>query len=116
MFVGKVAVSAVYIMASRKHGTLYVGVTADLRNRVAQHREGLIPGFTQRYGVKRLVWFEQHESITAAIQRENALKHYRRQWKINLIEADNPDWDDLFAELFVEADPLAHLQPRERAL
>ncbi len=106
-------VSAVYMMASRKHGTLYLGVTADLRNRVAQHREGLIAGFTQRYGVKRLVWFETHESITTAIQRETSLKRYRREWKINLIEQDNPNWDDLFPRLFVEDGPLAHLQPRE---
>jgi putative endonuclease len=108
--------SAVYIMASRKHGTLYLGVTSDLRNRVAQHRGGLIPGFTQRYGVKRLVWYEQHEDITAAIQRETSLKRYRRQWKINLIEQDNPDWGDLFPQLFVEEGPLAHLQPKEQSL
>jgi len=105
--------NAVYIMASRKHGTLYVGVTSDLRNRVAQHREGSIPGFTQRYGVKRLVWYELHEGIANAIQRETSLKRYRREWKINLIEDANPNWDDLFPSLFVEAGPLAHLQPRE---
>ena len=105
--------SAVYIMASRKHGTRYLGVTSDLRNRVAQHREGLIPGFTQRYAVKRLVWYETHASIAEAIQRETSLKRYRRQWKINLIEQDNPNWDDLFPQLFVEEGPLAHLQPRE---
>jgi putative endonuclease len=109
-------VSAVYIMASRKHGTLYVGVTSDLRNRVAQHREGLTPGFTERYGVKRLVWFEQHDNIVAAIQRETSIKRYRRQWKINLIEQDNPNWDDLFPQLFVEEGPLAHLQPKEKPI
>jgi putative endonuclease len=106
-------VSAVYIIASRKHGTLYVGVTSDLRVRISQHREGLTPGFTQRYGVKRLVWFEQHDSIEAAIQRETSIKRYRRQWKINLIEQDNPNWDDLFPQLFLEEGPLSHLQPRE---
>jgi putative endonuclease len=105
-------VSAVYIMASRKHGTLYVGVTADLVGRVAQHREGRIPGFTQRYAVKRLVWFEEHDSIAAAIQRETSIKRYRRQWKINLIEHDNPNWDDLFPQFFIEDGPLSHLQPR----
>jgi putative endonuclease len=110
---GQGEVSAVYMMASRKHGTLYLGVTADLRNRVAQHREGLIPGFTQRYGVKRLVWFETHESITTAIQRETSLKRYKREWKINLIERDNPNWDNLFPQFFVEQGPLSHLQPRE---
>lgn len=109
-------VSAAYIMASRKHGTLYVGVTSDLRNRVSQHREGLSPGFTQRYGVKRLVWFEQQDDIVAAIQRETSIKRYRRQWKINLIEQDNPNWDDLFPQLFVEEGPLAHLQPEEKPI
>ncbi len=111
-----VRMNAVYIMASRKHGTLYVGVTSDLRERVAQHREGSIPGFTQRYGVKRLVWYELHDGIVTAIQRETSLKRYRRQWTINLIEGDNPDWDDLFPHLFVEEGPLAHLQPREKPM
>ena len=105
--------SAVYIMASRKHGTLYIGVTSDLVNRVAQHREGMIDGFTRRYGVKRLVWFERHDGIVDAIRRETSLKKYRREWKINLIEADNPNWDDLFADLVREHGPLSHLQPRE---
>ena len=105
--------SAVYIMASRKHGTLYVGVTSDLLNRVAQHREGRIDGFTRQHEVKRLVWFEWHDSIEAAIQGEKSLKKYRREWKINLIERDNPNWDDLFPQFFVEEGPLSHLQPRE---
>ena len=105
--------SAVYMMASRKHGTLYIGVTSDLVNRVAQHREGQIEGFTRRYGVKRLVWFERHHGIVEAIQREKSLKKYRREWKINLIEAYNPNWDDLFADLVREQGPLSHLQPRE---
>jgi putative endonuclease len=68
---------------------------SDLRNRVTQHREGSIPGFTQRYGVKRLLWCEFHDGIAEAIQRETSLKRYRRDWKINLIEAENPNWDDL---------------------
>jgi putative endonuclease len=115
--VGEMArMTAVYMMASRKHGTLYLGVTSDLRNRVAQQREGLIPGFTQRYGVKRLVWYETHESITLAIHRETSLKRYKREWKINLIEQDNPNWDDLFPQCFVEDGPLAHLQPKEPPL
>jgi putative endonuclease len=113
---GMAQISAVYMMASRKHGTLYLGVTSELRNRIAQHREGLIPGFTQRYGVKRLVWYEAYESITVAIQRETSLKRYRREWKINLIEQDNPNWDDLFPQLFMEEGPLAHLQPKEPSL
>jgi putative endonuclease len=106
-------VNAVYIVASRRHGTLYVGVTSDLLNRIAQHREGMIEGFTKRYGVRRLVWFEQHDGIVAAIQREKSIKKYRREWKINLIERDNPHWDDLYPQFFIVAGPLSHLQPRE---
>ena len=105
--------NAVYIMASRKHGTLYIGVTSELLNRVAQHREGLLDGFTKRFGVKRLVWFEAHDGIAGAIQREKSVKKYRREWKINLIERDNPNWDDLYPSFFVEQGPLSELQPRE---
>lgn len=104
------------MMARRKHGTIYIGVTSGLLNRVAQHREDLIPGFTQRYGVKRLVWFEIHEGIVTAIQREKSLKKYKREWKINLIERENPHWHDLFPQFFIEEGPLAHLQPREPSL
>ena len=100
--------SAVYIMASRKYGTLYIGVTSDLANRVAQHREGRMEGFTKRYGVKRLVWFERHDGIVEAIQREKSLKKWKRRWKVDLIEAD---WIDLFPGLFAEEGPLADLQP-----
>lgn len=103
-------------MASRKHGTLYIGVTSNLHTRIAQHREGVFDGFTKAHDVKRLVWFEQHDGIEAAIHREKRLKKYKREWKINLIEADNPDWDDLFPQLFVADGPLAHLQPRERPM
>jgi len=91
--------TAVYMLASRKHGTLYIGVTSALIQRISEHREGTCPGFTSRYGVTRLVWFERHHGIAAAIQREKSLKKYRRQWKINLIERDNPNWDDLFPAL-----------------
>jgi len=97
-------------MASRRYGTLYIGVTSDLIRRVSQHREGAFDGFTKRYAVKRLVWIEWHDSIEAAIHREKRLKEYPRQWKINLIERDNPDWDDLFPQFFVEQGPLSHLQ------
>lgn len=89
--------NAVYMMASRKHGTLYIGVTSELLRRVHQHREGLRGGFTAKYGVKRLVWFEPHDSIVTAIQRETSLKRYPRQWKINLIERDNPHWHASFS-------------------
>ena len=108
-----VATAAVYMMASRKHGTLYIGVISELIQRVVQHREGLRRGFTEQYDVKRLVWFERHESIVPAIQREKSLKRYPRQWKINLIEQDNPNWDDLFPVLLSEDGPLSHLSWRE---
>ena len=92
---------AVYLLASRRHGTLYVGVTSDLPTRIAQHRAGTLEGFTKQYGVKRLVWFEQHDDIASAIRREKAVKKYKRDWKINLIERENPGWDDLYPSLFL---------------
>jgi len=94
--------TAVYMMASRRHGTIYTGVTGRFLHRIVEHREGLRPGFTERYRVKRLVWFEMHHSIVPAIQREKSLKKYPRQWKINLIERENPDWEDLFEGLLRE--------------
>jgi putative endonuclease len=99
--VGGDAFIAVYIMASGRHGTLYVGVTSQLPVRIAQHREGTLQGFTKRYGVKRLVWFELQDDIGTAIRREKAIKKYRRDWKINLIERENPGWNDLFPGLFL---------------
>jgi putative endonuclease len=97
--VGRDAFIAVYMMSNKRHGTVYTGVSGQLISRVCQHREGLIDGFTKRYGLTRLVWFEQHESMLAAIQRESTLKKYKREWKINLIERENPWWDDLFPAL-----------------
>jgi len=97
--VGQEHFIAVYMLASRKHGTLYVGVTSNLFTRLAQHKEGAFEGFSKRYRVTRLVWFETHEVITLAIRREKAIKKYKRDWKINLIEAENPNWDDLFPSL-----------------
>jgi putative endonuclease len=85
----------VYILASGRHGTLYIGVTSNPPGRIRQHREGLIKGFTSRYGVSRLVWFEIHETMEAAILREKQLKKWTRAWKIELIEERNPFWDDL---------------------
>lgn len=85
----------VYIMASRRNGTLYIGSTDDLWKRAFQHREGLIPGFTAKYGVKTLVWFEAHETRAAAFRRERQMKEWRRAWKLHLIEAMNPLWLDL---------------------
>ncbi len=90
---------AVYIMASRRHGTLYIGVTSDMNKRACEHREGLIPGFTKRYGCKRLVWFEPFETITTAIKREKLMKSWPRDWKTNLIERTNPLWEDLYGTL-----------------
>ena len=108
--------NAVYMMASGQHGTLNIGVTSDLLNRVAQHRNGSLGGFTKRYGVKRLVWFELHDSIVTAIQREKSLKKYRCEWKVNLIERGNPKWADLYPAFFVEDGPLSHLRPPEKHL
>jgi putative endonuclease len=85
----------VYFLASRKHGTLYVGVTSNLTLRVEQHKKGTASAFTSRYSVNRLVYFEEHELITDAIQRESNIKHWSRAWKIKLIESVNPDWNDL---------------------
>ena len=89
----------VYLLASRKHGTLYLGVTNDLIRRVYEHKEKLIPGFTSRYGVDRLVWFEEHGRPSDAIARKKQLKKWRRDWKIALVERENPDWADLSAIL-----------------
>jgi putative endonuclease len=89
----------VYILASRRHGTLYIGVTTDLAKRIYEHREGLIPGFTRRYRVKRLVFVETYDNIDDAIVREKQLKEWRRAWKIQLIEQENPDWQDLAISL-----------------
>jgi len=86
----------VYMLASRPKGTLYTGVTSDLVQRMHQHRNGLVEGFTQRYGVHTLVWFEQHATMDAAISREKQLKKWRREWKVELIERDNPLWKDLW--------------------
>ena len=90
---------AVYLMANRKNGTLYAGVTSDLIQRAGQHREGLIEGFTKRPGCKKLVWFELHSTMEAAITREKQIKAGSRRKKIVLIEHDNPDWCDLWFDI-----------------
>ena len=84
-----------YILASRKHGTLYIGVTNDLVRRVREHRDGLLAGFTRKYGVKHLVYYEAYQDVCDAIYREKSLKEWRRDWKIALIEQFNPEWTDL---------------------
>ena len=86
----------VYILASKRNGTLYVGVTNDLARRVSEHREGIVPGFTKQYSVKRLVYFETFDDIHDAIHRESRLKKYKREWKINLIQKSNVEWNDLY--------------------
>jgi putative endonuclease len=86
----------VYILASRPQGTLYIGVTNDLIRRTYEHREGLVDGFTKRHNVKTLVYYELHDSIERAIQRERTMKHWSRAWKIALIERGNPQWSDLW--------------------
>jgi putative endonuclease len=100
---------AVYMMTNRRHGTLYIGVTSDLIRRAFEHREGKIDGFTRKYRLKRLVWYEPHVLMTQAIHREKSLKKYKREWKTNLIEDENPTWEDIFPSLLRErpyvADP-----------
>ena len=86
----------VYILASQPGGTLYVGVTNDLIKRVAEHRQGITRGFTARYNVKKLVYYEEHATAPLAIQREGNIKHWPREWKIDLIISQNPDWRDLY--------------------
>lgn len=89
----------VYMMANRKNGTIYTGVTSELPARVDAHRHGLVPGFTKRYGCKLLVWFEAHEDLADARQRELQIKEWKRAWKIRMIEEQNLEWDDLYSTL-----------------
>jgi putative endonuclease len=89
----------VYIMASQRNGTLYIGVTSDLPKRVWQHREGVIKGFTKEYGAKNLVWYEVHENAISAIAREKHIKKWNRMWKLSLIEKMNPEWRDLYRDI-----------------
>ncbi len=88
----------VYIMTNRPNGTLYVGVTADIARRYAEHRQSMVPSFTSRYSLTRLVYAERHADIVAAIQREKNIKHWPRAWKTRLIVAQNPEWRDLGEE------------------
>jgi putative endonuclease len=89
----------VYILASRRNGTLYIGVTSNLPKRIWEHKNNVIDGFTKKYGIHDLVWYESHPSMESAIQREKALKEWKRQWKLELIESKNPEWQDLFNDL-----------------
>jgi putative endonuclease len=88
---------AVYILASRRNGTLYIGVTSDLARRVWEHKQGFVQGFTREHGVETLVWFELHDSAESAITREKQLKKWNRAWKVRLIEEANPYWNDLYS-------------------
>jgi putative endonuclease len=90
---------AVYMLTNRRNGTLYVGVTSDLVKRVWQHKNKVVEGFTSRYGLSMLVWYELHATMESAILREKAIKEWRRSWKLRLIEASNPEWRDLYTEL-----------------
>ena len=89
----------VYILANQRNGTLYIGVTSDLIRRVWEHKNKLVEGFTQRYDVDKLVYFEQCSDIESAIHREKRLKRFNRKWKLELIETENPEWKDLYSEL-----------------
>ncbi len=88
--------ASVYIVTNRRYGTLYVGVTGDLCRRIDEHRRGVLPGFTQEHRLHRLVWYETHGWIVAAIEREKRIKRWHRDWKVNLIQSMNPEWVDLF--------------------
>ena len=87
---------AVYILASKRNGTLYIGVTSDLIKRVWEHKHNVVKGFTERYRVHQLVWYEMHETMESAIKKEKILKNWRRAWKLELIERTNPNWQDLY--------------------
>ena len=90
----------VYLIANQPYGTIYVGVTSNLKQRIWQHREKLIDGFTKKYLIDKMVWYELHESMEEAINREKKIKNWRRDWKVNLINRFNPDWHDLYEGLF----------------
>lgn len=85
----------VYILASQRNGTLYIGLTSDLPRRVDEHKQHVVAGFTRKYNIGKLVWYEQHDSVEEAIAREKQLKKWNRRWKLSLIEKDNPEWNDL---------------------
>ena len=90
---------SVYILTSKRNGTLYTGVTSDLPKRIGQHKQGDVSGFTRKHGVYTLVWYEMHETMEAAITREKQIKEWKRAWKLELIEGGNPEWQDLYDEV-----------------
>jgi putative endonuclease len=87
---------AVYILTNKRNGTLYIGVTSDLANRIWKHKNNMVEGFTKKYNLHRLVWYELHDDMESAIIHEKRLKEYKRSWKLKLIESMNPDWQDLY--------------------
>ncbi|MBN1474511.1 MAG: GIY-YIG nuclease family protein [Syntrophaceae bacterium] len=87
---------AVYLLASKRNGTLYIGVTSDLIKRIWEHQNNLVKGFTKRYNVHNLVWYKMHDNMASAIEREKKLKEWKRVWKLELIESSNPNWNDLY--------------------
>lgn len=91
--------SHVYIITNKRNGTLYIGVTSDLRKRIFEHKNGIFEGFSKKYGLNFLVWYEGHDDISEAILREKQIKKWERNWKLRIIEEMNPDWKDLFPEL-----------------
>jgi putative endonuclease len=93
-------VYCVYLLASKHYGTLYIGVTSNIIGRTWQHKNGAFEGFSKKYGIHKLVWYECFGDVHLAIQREKTMKHWSRQWKINLIERDNPHWQDLYPQFF----------------
>ena len=90
---------AVYILASARNGTLYTGVTSDLIKRIWEHKNNMVEGFTKKYNVHNLVWYELHVNMNSAIEREKNIKEWKRNWKLNLIEKSNPDWRDLYGDI-----------------
>ncbi|KPB01577.1 GIY-YIG nuclease family protein [Ahrensia marina] len=102
----------VYIMASKRNGTIYIGVTSDLQGRAHEHRTAQSKGFTARYNCKDLVWYERHDNIVLAIEREKKLKKFKRAWKLELIEGFNPDWEDLYENCYVRDNPSDEIRAR----
>ncbi|WP_337969224.1 GIY-YIG nuclease family protein [Rickettsia tamurae] len=94
-------VKEVYILASGRNGTLYIGVTSNIIKRIYEHKHKIIKGFSSKYNINKLVYFEQYDNIIAAINREKLLKEYKRQWKLNLIESQNPEWHDLYEKIIL---------------
>lgn len=103
----------VYIMASKRNGTIYTGVTSNLQRRAYEHKTGERGGFTSKYGCKTLVWYERHDNIIEAITREKELKKFRRAWKLDLIEGFNPDWNDLYETCYMRDNPSDTIRFRE---